>query len=162
MRHAKSSWNQPEPDHERDLNARGRTSAGAVGKWLQTSGYVPDEAMVSTALRTRETYDRLKIETKRLVHIAQLYHASAQEYLEYLQKANGQTVLILGHNPGISDFASEMTASGPEHSRFGNFPTCATWIADFAITDWKDVRAGMAVSVNFTIPRELIEASDKR
>jgi phosphohistidine phosphatase len=162
MRHAKSSWNRPVSDHERDLNERGRACADVLGKWLQTSGYLPDEAMVSTALRTRETYDRLRLETETVTHIAHLYNASAHVFLECLRKAKGQTVLILGHNPGISEFACEMAASQPEHSRFDNFPTCATWIADFAIKDWKDVRQGMAVSIELAIPRELIEASNKR
>jgi phosphohistidine phosphatase len=162
MRHAKSNWNQSVSDHERDLNARGRTAVEVIRKWLQTSDYVPDEAMVSTAIRTRETHNRLKLETERFTYIAQLYHASVKVYLECLQKAKGQTVLILGHNPGVSDFAAAMTVSRPEHNRFDNFPTCATWVADFAIADWKDVRAGMAVSVDFAIPRELIEARDNR
>jgi phosphohistidine phosphatase len=162
MRHAKSAWNNPVSDHERDLNERGRHSADAMGKWLQSSSYLPDEALVSTALRTRETYDRLNLQTEQVTTVAQLYHASAQVFLECLQKAKGHTVLILGHNPGISEFAYEMAASQPEHSRFDNFPTCATWVADFAIKDWKDARQGIAVSVDFAIPRELIEASDNR
>ena len=162
MRHAKSSWNQPVSDHERYLNERGRRSANSIGKWLQRSGYIPDEAFVSTALRTRATYEHLELKTGAVAQIAELYHASAHVYLKCLQRAKKQTVLLLGHNPGISEFASAITASQPKHSRFNNFPTCATWIADFPVTNWKDVRAGMAVSVNFAIPREIIEASSNR
>ena len=162
MRHAKSRWNQDVSDHERDLNERGRVSAKAIGKWLQEFGYLPDETFVSTALRTRETYEHLELKTGAVAQMAELYHASAYVYLKCLQKAKRQTVLLLGHNPGISEFASAITASKPKHSRFNNFPTCATWIADFPVTNWKDVRAGMAVSVNFAIPREIIEASSNR
>ncbi len=162
MRHAKSSWNHPVSDHERDLNERGQKSAKAIGKWLRTSGYLPDESFLSTALRTRQTYSHLNLKTGSVAHMTELYHANAQAYLKCLQKAKLQTVLIVGHNPGISEFASAMTASKPQHSRFDNFPTCATWIADFPVTNWKDVKAGTAVSINFAIPREIIKSSSIR
>ncbi len=158
MRHAKSSWNQPVSDHERYLNERGRRSANSIGKWLQRSGYIPDEAFVSTALRARETYDHLNFETESVVHMAELYQASAPVYLKCLQTATRQTVLILGHNPGISEFALAITESKAGYRCLDNIPTCATLIADFPVTDWKDVRVGTAVSVDFAIPRELIEA----
>ena len=70
-------------------------------------------------------------------------------------------MLILGHNPGISNFATSMAASSPDHNRFGVFPTCATWVAHFEIAEWKNVRAGIAVSVDIAIPRELIKAGGK-
>jgi phosphohistidine phosphatase len=71
-------------------------------------------------------------------------------------------VLILGHNPSISNFANAMASPSPDHNCFGNFPTCATWVAHFEIEEWKNVRTGIAASIDFEIPRELIEAVDNR
>jgi phosphohistidine phosphatase len=71
-------------------------------------------------------------------------------------------VLILGHNPGISNFANAIAASSPDHNRFCNFPTCPTWVAHFEFKEWKNVRTGIAASIDFEIPRELIEAVDNR
>src|SRR5690348_12983247 len=56
LRHAKSAW--PEvADHERPLAKRGRRDAPKVGRWLGTSGYLPDAVVCSTARRARETWD---------------------------------------------------------------------------------------------------------
>ena len=56
-RHAKSSWDDPlTPDHDRDLNDRGKAAAADLGQWLSSRGYVPDEVLCSDALRTRKTF----------------------------------------------------------------------------------------------------------
>ena len=120
-------------------------------------------AIASITLRTRETYERLRLETERLSRqVARLHLASAQVYLECLKKAKMQIVLFLRHNPGISNFATAMTAPRPSNKQFGYFPTCATWVANFEISQWKDLRAGIGVSIDFAVSRELMEASGNR
>lgn len=156
MRHAKSSWDDPWlADHDRPLNKRGRKSAKAMGKWLRAGGYVPDQALVSTSLRTRETYDRLRM-TCAAEYVAELYHAEAAEMLEALRRASGQTVLMLGHNLGIADFANRLVRAAPDHPRFEDYPTCATLVARFDIADWRAADWGTAEPVGFAIPREVL------
>lgn len=41
--------------HERPLARRGRRDAPAVGHWLRTAGYQPDQVLCSTARRARQT-----------------------------------------------------------------------------------------------------------
>ena len=54
-RHAKSDWDDPSlPDQERPLNARGRRSARALGDWLASRGYDPEEVLCSSARRTAD------------------------------------------------------------------------------------------------------------
>ena len=56
-RHAKSDWDDPTlDDHDRPLNKRGRAASLALGRWMADAGWKPDEALVSTAARTAETY----------------------------------------------------------------------------------------------------------
>ncbi|MBA3323860.1 MAG: histidine phosphatase family protein, partial [Rhodobacteraceae bacterium] len=60
MRHAKSSWADPEqPDFERPLNSLGKRGAAAVGAWLAERGIVPQAALVSASVRTQETWAQL-------------------------------------------------------------------------------------------------------
>jgi len=35
MRHAKSSWDNPVPDHKRELNSRGKKDAKLIGEYLK-------------------------------------------------------------------------------------------------------------------------------
>ena len=155
MRHAKSSWDDPMlDDHERPLNGRGRVSARVLGEWLRAKKYLPDQILSSDSMRTRETFSRLNIvcDTRFL---SALYHAGPEEMLHVLRQATGDTVLMLGHNPGISWFAQNLVAVPPPHSRFYDYPTCATLVAEFNIGTWDEVGTGTGKAVDFIIPREL-------
>jgi len=157
MRHAKSSWGDPtQPDHARPLNGRGQRSATALGDWLRARGYLPDQVLSSSSVRTRETFDRLGLDAPAQFSDA-LYHASPATMLKALRAATGQTVLMLGHNPGIATFAHSLVATPPAHERFADCPTGATLIADFAITAWGDLTPGIGQTVDFIIPRALTD-----
>lgn len=154
MRHAKSDWSFSEQDHDRALNRRGRKSAAAVGQWLHREGYKPQEAFVSTSLRTRQSWDLLGLEAA--VHYAPaLYHAEAETILEVLRGAERECVLLLGHNPGICAFAQDLLARPPAHERFSDYPTGATLVADIPARDWPALALQTGHVVDFVVPREL-------
>lgn len=157
MRHAKSSWESPAlGDHARPLNGRGRKSAQAVGDWLRIKNYLPDQALISSSARTRETFARLG-------HICDatfqdsLYHGGPEHMFKELQKVSGNCILLLGHNPGTAWLARDIVATPPDHPRFHDYPTCATLVADFAIDAWADLKPGYGQVVDFVIPRELTD-----
>ncbi len=155
MRHAKSSWDDPLlDDHERVLNGRGRISADALGDWLRAKSYTPDQALVSDSARTRETFARLNVICGASFTEA-LYHAGARTMMQVLQEAKGTTVLMVGHNPGIAEFAEQIVAQPPDHMRFYDYPTCATTVMEFEIDDWSKMKAGTGHVLDFAIPREL-------
>ncbi|MBR9764941.1 MAG: histidine phosphatase family protein [Rhodobacteraceae bacterium] len=155
MRHAKSSWANPgQPDHARPLNGRGRDSAVALGDWLRGRGYLPEQALVSSARRTRDTFAGLALPVTPVLDDG-LYHAGSLRMLATLRAARGQTVLMIGHNPGIAEFAEVIVQAPPGHGRFADYPTGATLVADFPISAWDQIRPGMASAVDFIIPREL-------
>jgi len=63
MRHAKSSWTSgAATDHQRPLNKRGRRDAPRIGARLQHLGWLPDLVIASDSERTRETWQRMKVE----------------------------------------------------------------------------------------------------
>lgn len=153
-RHAKSSWDDPaQPDHDRPLNDRGRRSARALGDWLASRGYEPEEVLCSTAQRTRETWDQLAaapLEVRPHIRYEPgLYHASPEKMLAMLRTASAPTVMILGHNPGIAEFAAMLPARLPLDPDFRRYPTSATLVVDFQIDDWADLRPGEGSVMDF-------------
>ena len=158
MRHAKSSWDKPVSDHDRKLNNRGRASAAAMGNWLRENNYAPEEALISTAKRTRETFLGLKIEPKRTKFLSTLYHSSVRELMAALKSSTEKTVLIISHNTTYAAFAEMMTEIPPKHERFRDFPTCATWVAEMEIQQWCEVEFKIARTIAFAVSREVISS----
>ncbi len=158
MRHAKSDWSHAGlGDHARPLNKRGRASAKALGYWMRSKEYWPDEVLCSTAERTGETLLRLDFNPPLNTRfVSGLYHAEAEEMLGILHGAKSACVLMIGHNPGICEMANRLVEAPPSHDRFFDYPTAATLVCDFDKTDWRDVTWFSGEEVDFVIPRELI------
>ncbi|QYK42547.1 MAG: histidine phosphatase family protein [Paracoccaceae bacterium] len=159
-RHAKSSWDDPlTPDHDRDLNERGKAAAADLGQWLASRGYVPDEVLCSDSLRTRKTWSGLAPAlpgTPILELKPALYHAGPDVMLAVLRHGRGDTVMMIGHNPGIAEFAHRLVVRPPLHEGFAKYPTGATLVADFAVDSWAGVSLGTGATVDFVVPRELV------
>lgn len=159
-RHAKSSWDDPlTPDHDRPLNERGKAAAADLGQWLASRDYVPGEVLCSDAVRTRKTFSGIApalpgspvLELKPA-----LYHAGPDVMLAVLHHAKADCVMMIGHNPGIADFAARLVAKAPLNPEFARYPTGATLVVDFVASRWEDVRFGQGVAVDFVVPREIM------
>lgn len=158
-RHAKSSWDDPlTPDHDRPLNERGKAAAADLGQWLASRGYVPDEVYCSDALRTRKTWSGIAPAlpgTAVLELKPALYHAGADVMMAVLRHAKADTVMIIGHNPGIAEFAAKLVAQAPRNAEFQRYPTGATLVADFAVASWEELGWGQGVVDDFIVPKEI-------
>lgn len=159
VRHAKSSWDDPsQDDHDRSLNARGMAAAPRVGKWLADHGYLPAEVVSSTARRTLETWDRMAPhlgEATVMRRDPALYHASPERMLQTLRNCAASPVLMLGHNPGIAEFAARLVRKPPDNPRFASFPTCATLVVAFDADDWSAVAFGTGRAIDFVTPKQI-------
>ena len=158
IRHAKSSWDAPFDDHARTLNDRGRTAAAAIGGWMKANGYVPDTIYSSDAARTRETTDVIvgTLEASPVIEFRdQMYHGSPSTLMKVLKAAEGDTVALIAHNPGIAFFAEEIVAAKPDHTRFFDYPTCATLVCDFDIKEWAEAVPRSAHVVDFVVPKDV-------
>ncbi|RYH08967.1 histidine phosphatase family protein [Tropicimonas sp. IMCC6043] len=160
LRHAKSSWVNPELDDiDRPLNKRGKRSAKALGHWLRSNHARPEQVFCSSARRTRETWEELKLPGEpELRH--DLYHASPDTMMDVLRTAEARCVMMIGHNPGIALLAQTIVAEAPEHARFGDFPTGSLLIADFGIKKWTKLTGHSGSVVTFLTPHDLIETAD--
>ncbi len=155
MRHAKSDWSGATSDHDRPLNTRGRTSATALGDWLRQQKIAPDTVLCSTATRAAETLDGLALAPGAEVHFTRdLYLAEAERILAKLRESSGDTVLIVGHNPGIGTMA-EMIVEMPTNGGIDHYPTGATLVATFDVKDWADVKWRTGKMNQMVVPRDL-------
>ena len=115
LRHAKSSWNQPElNDRDRPLNKRGKKEAPKVGNYLKANDLVPDLILSSTARRAHETAQAAAEESGFEGQIDQyqdLYMSDTACYLDILQSLpdTANRVLVVGHNPDLDELLTLLT-----------------------------------------------------
>ncbi|ASM73365.1 MULTISPECIES: SixA phosphatase family protein [Roseobacteraceae] len=156
MRHAKSDWNHEDlSDHDRPLNPRGRDGSTAMGNWLRARGHVPDAALVSSAARTTETFQRLGFDVP-VQFTTDLYLKSSDVMIGVLRKATAPTVLLVGHNPGIGDMAWRLCATQPAHPRYADYPTCATLVVRFNVDSWTKVGGHSGQPLDFAVPGDVM------
>lgn len=103
-------------DFSRPLSAAGRAAAAAAGERLRRDGLVPDHVLASPAPRALETA-QLVVKScgygGAVRAEAALYLAPAAGCLAALRGVpqSARSVLLVGHNPGLSQLASELGAS---------------------------------------------------
>lgn len=156
LRHAKSSWDDPQlDDHDRPLNPRGERAAARVGRCLRDQGIAPDLVLCSSSLRTRQTLQLLQLDpTVQAVIERGLYGAAAGELLDRLRYIDDAvtSVLVVAHNPGIQELAITLT---DDLEGLASFPTAALADLRIPISAWAELRPGIATVAGFTSPREL-------
>jgi phosphohistidine phosphatase len=159
MRHAKSSWADPgQRDLDRPLSKRGRRAADGLGGWLKAKGYRPGQALVSTARRAQETWARVVAVAGAAPtsYVPEIYHAAPETLLAVLRAApDADCVLLLGHQPGIGEFARRLLAEVPADGDFAKFPTGATAVIDFTADGWSEVGWGGGRLADFVVPRRI-------
>ncbi|MFC3415536.1 SixA phosphatase family protein [Algoriphagus hitonicola] len=138
IRHAKSAWDQPSlADHDRPLAERGLLAAPKMGKRLSKMGINPDRIISSTAERAKSTAQLIAKELKSPKNTIwlerDLYHASAQTMISILKSLpeSIQTVILVGHNPGMNDFVDRLGG------KIGNLPTAGIFAVKSS-AQWKD------------------------
>jgi len=163
LRHAKSAWDSADlPDIDRPLSPRGQKAAPLMGERLKKAGYVPDLVLCSTAKRARETLDLIAAslpKKAKVQHLKELYMAVPREMLNVVVKvADGaETVLLIGHNPGIGSLAGWLAGEGDSESLAKirrKFPTAAAAVITFDVARWSDVSGEGGVLKAFLRPRD--------
>lgn len=169
LRHAKSSWRDAGlADHDRPLNDRGRKAAMTMGRYMRERCLRPDLILASTARRVGETLERLLPELDvepPVIRDRTLYLATADQLLSRLRETsiNSDNILIIGHNPGIQEFAVQVAGIiADEDAREARdqmkaaFPTAALAVIRFpAASSWREVAYGTGELHAFITPREL-------
>ncbi|MEO7018141.1 MAG: histidine phosphatase family protein [Leifsonia sp.] len=111
LRHAKSDWSGGEADIDRPLAESGLRQAPDAGGWLGMNVEPIQLALVSPAERARVTWELASSELEDLPEVRveeRVYAASAGQLLEVVRELPDEldTVVLVGHNPGMEDLAS--------------------------------------------------------
>lgn len=139
MRHAKSSWKDPElDDHDRPLNKRGKRAAPRMGERLRQENLIPDLILVSSARRAQDTA-RLVVEASgyhgEIETHREFYLSDAEAYLQVLRNLPQavERPLVIGHNPDLEDLLYDLTGLR-EH-----LPTAALVFIELPIESWDEL-----------------------
>lgn len=159
LRHAKSSWDDPSlDDFDRPLSDRGRKAAPLIGRFMAAQSWQPDLALVSPAIRARDTWQLVAPELSAPVETRfepAIYMAEPEALLTLLQRSDTSgSVILVGHNPGLEQLADLLAGPQSEpqaRARMAEkFPTAALARFDIATLE-----PGGAALTDFVRPRDL-------
>ncbi|HJO95648.1 MAG TPA: histidine phosphatase family protein [Victivallales bacterium] len=155
FRHAKSSWDNPGiSDFDRPLSKRGLGDAPRIGKIYGKLYKMPDLVITSSARRALETAelisDRIGYSIDRIVQDGRIYAASVYDLVKVIRKLDNdnKTVLLFGHNPGVTSLANYLTGV-----HIDNMPTCSFVSINFRFDKWKKVTEEAGEFVLFDYPK---------
>jgi CYTH domain-containing protein/phosphohistidine phosphatase SixA len=156
LRHAKSSWSDPDlDDFDRPLNKRGQRDAPKMGRRLAERGFLPDAVLSSPARRVRLTVEavaaQIDIDPTIVRYDRRIYLATDHQLLDLVRAIpeNLENVLLVGHNPGITDLANYLVGGSLE-----NIPTCAVFGVDLQVSSWRQVNRAGARLLFYDFPKK--------
>jgi phosphohistidine phosphatase len=154
LRHAKSSWDDPAiADFDRPLNNRGKNDAPAMGKEMLKRKWIPDIILTSSAKRAASTAkriaDEIKYDRKDIEQIDSIYESHYSAYVSEINNVKDKfdSILIVGHNPGISRLTYYLTGESVE------FPTCALAKIEFDADSWEKISFDTGFLREFITPK---------
>lgn len=164
MRHAKTERTAVSGlDRDRALTERGRQDAALMGRALAEQGLRPDLALVSTATRTRQTWDLVQ-EAFGDVEVRlepTLYNAPADIIRRLVERSEDQAgcLLVMAHNPGVHLLAHDYltgSAAAPNilDRMAAGFPTGAAALFEVDV-------AGRCAYDGYLTPKEFGGGSDE-
>ncbi|MCU7728225.1 histidine phosphatase family protein [Actinoplanes sp. KI2] len=134
LRHSKAETPGEGPDFDRRLTARGETDADAAGAWLADERIRPDLVLCSPATRTRQTWQGVSIAltqahpgpvSPEVRYEKGLYSGGRTEVFDLLRTVPDtvRTVLLVGHNPTVSEVSIMLIPDDQWDGREVELPT---------------------------------------
>ena len=160
MRHAKSSWDDASvKDFDRPLAPRGEKAAPVMGHFLKMIDHVPDYIIASPAKRAKHTANLVLdicCKSVKIIWDETLYTGSGKDYGKALQKVSEEysNVLIIGHNPSISEAAVYLFDAHGTSSI--HFSTASIVCMQVNGLKWSEVLPGKA-QLNWMITPKLLK-----
>jgi phosphohistidine phosphatase len=116
MRHAKTEpWSEGLDDFSRALTETGHEDARRVAERIMAMGWGPERILVSSARRARETCAQVArvVTGEKVRPMEALYLTGVRGLGEAVrQNDSAGTLMLIGHNPGMHDFALSILAEG--------------------------------------------------
>lgn len=167
VRHGHAAAHAEGGDFMRPLDSRGRREVAQTPAAIRARVGAPSMILASAAVRTTETATILRDQlsgsehTLPLLFKRSLYHADWSHLLEVLQASDGATphLLLVGHNPGISELALRWSRHFPEYADFQGFGTAGWCSATFAAAATAATAAVAADLSGLSVPIEAFFSS---
>lgn len=127
------------PDISRNLSSVGKEKVRSIAVLLSERKTKIDHVIYSSAERAKQTAylmcDGLQVTVENQSEDARIYNASVSELQEVLSEINDnlESVLLVGHNPGLADLVIRLSEESI-HLSPGN-------IAMLKSTSWENIRA---------------------
>jgi phosphohistidine phosphatase len=157
IRHAKSSWNTADmPDEQRPLMEKGKKRTKKVIDFLHENHIRVDYIISSHAVRAYETAKilahALKYPIENIKIDPQIYHANGDAILSqfYDLPDRYDSVMIVGHNPSLTDFVNLFLKSPID-----NLPTSGVVSFSFDTEHWEKVPLASRKTNFILFPKEL-------
>jgi phosphohistidine phosphatase len=123
LRHAKTETPGDRLDAERRLTKRGQADSAAAGAWMAAQGLRPEVVLCSPATRTRQTWHGVAMamaaadpgtSSPEVRYERGLYTGGRTEVIDLLRGVPDgvDTVLVVGHNPTMSDVSALLRPDG--------------------------------------------------
>lgn len=156
LRHAKSSWDDPElKDFERPLAKRGLNDAPVMAARFLARDKSVEFIVSSPAIRAKTTAkifaETLGFPEDDIVSNPELYFAGTGMFLKAASQVdeNCESAMLVGHNPAITEFANMMA-----NADIDNVPTCGLVELSLPINNWSEVETGSATLIDFDYPKK--------
>jgi phosphohistidine phosphatase len=162
LRHAKSSWEDPDlPDEDRPLAARGRRAGERMRAYLEAEPIGAELVLCSSARRARETLGLVLPALGGSVQVSiepALYTFDHAVLLERLRTVppSVTSVLLVGHNPAFEELALRLTDRGHRREDLAaKYPTGALAGIDVPGDGWSALPDPPGELIRFVVPADL-------
>jgi len=159
VRHAKSSWEDPElSDFKRPLNDRGERDAPVMAKRFKEKDIQVNTVISSPAVRAMATCQafvgKLGFPTDQVQASKELYHAGDEIILNVVRglKDHGgknDVAMLFGHNPGLTAFVNNLLEEDLD-----NIPTTGIVCCKLKIDKWTEATWGCGEMEFFDYPKK--------
>lgn len=157
MRHAKSSWQEPElDDFQRPLIPKGIKRTARVSEALKKNNFIPEQIISSSAVRALSTAklitQNLNLPEDIIIKESHLYFQGDEEYFNTVFSCSNdiKTLMIVGHNPIITLFSNYFLTEKIE-----NMPTSGIIGLDFETDKWENIIGANCHNIIRYFPKEM-------
>lgn len=146
LRHGEAEGGYGMKDFDRSLTDRGVNDINALALEMKKQDFYPDHVYCSTAKRTQQTAQILIEQLDYSLPLdfrEEIYEASVKTLFDLVcaSEADHNSVLIIGHNPGLSYLFEYFT------KRFGNLSPGDMLKIEFEGQEWAEISKGSGVKV---------------
>lgn len=161
LRHAEAEQPLGVRDFDRGLSSYGAQMAPRLGRRLEQKNFMPDLIVTSPAARTIATAQIISYElgypVESMVFRDEIYQASLTSLLQVVRsfEENLNHVLLIGHNPALSQLASYLCQSPHEQRAPSHMATCALFRVALGIEYWALVEQGCGQFNEYDTPENV-------